>query len=418
MVTVDADLVLGLAPDVTVTSAGLVRPGGRPVGTDPVLMVALAAGVTMADVEVRAEELDALHRRRLVEWRVPGLAAATPMIDDVPVPVAPVSASGDLSRYALVRKGSASDGQAGEWLLESGRSRWQVRLTPSGLARLSALDASGTSGLRALLALAGMLDSDDDTTSTRAWEPHDRYFASRSRSDLARIDAPRPGSPQPGVRDDLPDGPRLPLEVPEGPLPDEPTLWAATENRRTPRRFDNERVPLTALGTLLWRTLRIQRVRPRDPDDPSSYDAVFRPVPSGGAMHASDLWLLSANVEDLAPGVWRYDPLRHELVDVATDQRTGTVVNRMVGDTAPHAAAVGVLTVRHARTSAKYRHWAYALELKDIGVIMHALQLTAPVIGLGVIPWGTGLTEPVARLLHVDPEVDQPIGEFVLGVLP
>ena len=49
-------------------------------------------------------------------------------------------------------------------------------------------------------------------------------------------------------------------------------------------------------------------------------------------------------------------------------------------------AVLGLITARHARTAWKYGGIACALELKDAGVIMHALQLAAVALGLGMCP--------------------------------
>lgn len=407
-----AEPLLTLADDVVITATGLVRDHDSTVA-DPFVTAALMSGVTWSDAVENRSRFDALHRRRLLAWRVAGLATAVPLVHGMSMPIE-VGDGTCMSRFALVRHEPHGAGNVDPWLLESGRNRWAVRLSDAGLTHLA--DPASVAAYRILLGLTGMLDNGDGDASVRGWEPHDRYFASRSRRDLAQPGPP--AEPLPGVRNDLPSGRRVALPTPRGPGADEPTLWQAMESRRTRRDLGPDPVSLTALGHLLWRTLRIQQVRPRDPHQPRSYDTVLRPVPSGGAMHATDLWLLVKSVAGLAPGVWRYDALSHELIDIATTGKPAHTAAALVSASGDGASVVGVLTVRHARTSAKYRHWAYALELKDVGVIMHALQLTAPVMGLGVIPWGTGLTDPIARLLGVDVEVDQPIGEFVLGVRP
>ena len=183
------------------------------------------------------------------------------------------------------------------------------------------------------------------------------------------------------------------------------------------REFAEAPVPLEALGALLWRTLRVVRLLPRDPAGSHSYEAMLRPVSSGGAMHATDLWLVCSCVANVPRGVWRYDPFAHALVGVPLSDGGGRLdrfLSASVTGTRP--PVLGLLTVRHARTAWKYSGIAYSLELKDVGVILHALNLTAGAVGLGMCAWGSGPTAEIARLLGVDPEMDSPAGEFVLGV--
>lgn len=414
--------LLTLAPDVTVVPQGLRKGSVLTQVSDLMLVVALTSGLSLDGNSEPPREvaapLDLLHRRCLLSWCIRDTATALPMTTGIRLlqfqPHPPATGPVPLSRFALLRRSE------GGWLLESGRSRWVVRLTDSGVAGLGDITLLGDRGapLLALLAAAGMLDDRDIEPAAQVWEPHDRYFASRSRSECSappyRLAAIRP--PDPGLRAERPGETRIPLPAPTGPQPDEPGLWEATETRRTVREFADRQVTLEALGFLLWRTMRVIRHQPRDPENRLSYDHIYRPVASGGAMGATDLWLVCEAVTGLPQGVWRYDPFTHELAGVKTEsgdiKRTLTLLKTAPG----RPAVIGLLTVRHARAAWKYSGITYALELKDVGVIMHAIQLTAGALGLGMCIWGSGPTEEVASLLGVDPEVDVPIGEFVLGL--
>ncbi len=397
-----------------------LTPGTRPSLSDPLLAAALMAGVdadrALESVGQALAELDRLQRRCRLEWLASG-ATAVPLVPGTGLPTITSSVQTRVSQFAVLRP-DPDRPETDAWLLESGRSAWRVRLDGTGVAQLADLGSASASDLRALLGLTGMLAAEDDERVALDWEPHDRYFASRSRSDVPRSPGYRLAGvrpPEPAIRTDLPDGPRIPLPVPDGPRSDEPTLWVARESRRSIRTFADEPVPLGDLGELLWRTLRVIDVRVAE--DADGYDGVLRPVPSGGAMHATDLWLLCSNVEGVPPGVWRYDPVSHELVGSPGGDAShpgGAVRMRDASGELPPIA--GLLTVRHARTSWKYGGLAFALELKDVGVIMEAVQLAAGAVGLGMCPWGSGPITALGELLGVDPEVDMPVGEFILGV--
>src|SRR4029079_14706109 len=96
---------------------------------------------------------------------------------------------------------------------------------------------------------------------------------------------------------------------------------------------------------------------------------------------------------------------RHQLVREAT-----------VGSSPP--PVVMVLAARVARTSCKYRSIAYALVLKDAGVLMATVCLTATAIGLGACCVGTGDSEAFARATGTDPRQDPAVAEIALGPLP
>lgn len=406
--------MVSLAADVRLDGEQLVRGTVAVSWSDPVLLSALQAGVAAQDLVSMPDgparsAVRQLQASGFLAWTVPDLARAEALAPGTSM-LTPVRRPGTLrlSRWALLRRDEAG------WLAESGVSPWRVRLTPSGAdVVVAGTDPDGW--LAGLLHGTHLLDDADDDAA--AWTFADRFFQSRSRGDLIWDDLPkRRDEPEPALRTYA--SPGLALPRPTGPTDDEPTMWAATQRRRTVRSFANTPVPLAALGALLWRTVRVQSTRPRDPDDPQSYEVTFRPVPSGGAMHAYDLWLVCSNVQDLTDGTYAYDPAAHALHPIAQQSTPHDLVLARFAQSGQVPPVVGLLTVRHARTAWKYDHVALSLELKDVGVIMEALQITAGALGLGVCPWGKGPTALIAALIGVDPLVDAPVGEFVLGVAP
>lgn len=425
-------LVLGLDPQTRIHPSGLTRHG-RTAPLDAFTAATLAAGIPVTDLVGDAETWSMCARAYqmgLLTWAVPGLARARAFGQLRPLPRHPgrqpvgsdvarehqavverINGPGglSLSRFALLRAVESG------WLLESGRSDWVVECSAAGVAALATLDQHPD--VAALLRLTNLGVEGDADPAAAVWSIHDRYFAERSRRDSAALFHRKlEGDPPPARRENPPAGPRVALPVPTSPGPEEPTLWQAQAERQSVRQFAATPVALDALGTLLWRTLRVKQLREWDPAVPGSYEAVFRPVASGGAMHASDLWLLCCEVAGLPPGAWWYDPFEHALVGVPdTSRQVAAQLARLAaGGGGP--AILGLLTVRHARTAWKYGPIAYALECKDVGVIMDQLNLTAGAVGLGFCAWGSGPTRAVCDLLGIDAEVDAPVGEFVLGV--
>lgn len=409
-------LVLTLAPGAARTWLGIRGGVGETRLTDVPLMDALEDGATIdlllavgtprAGRDVRGV-LEVLHERRALAWQMRNCEGRTwatlaPLRRDVPLGV-PAGSSGPLvlSRFALMRR--AGDG----WVLESGRSPYAVTLSTDAAAAIATGEVPPE--LRGLLLMAGFLEESDDDGPARYWEFHDRYFASRSRQDVgpsggtfrfAGAHDPAPSQAAPPHQHET-----VTLPVPDANDPG-PGLWEVTEARRTVRDLADSPVSLDALGSLLWHTLRITGSQARDPQSPVSYDALRRPVPSGGGTHSLGLWLWCNNVEGVRRGAWWYDSGAHALRLVTDDPA------RAFGYAAP---VTGALISRYARLAWKYERIAYALALKDAGVILEALQVGAVALGLAMCPMGSGQTASLLAALGLDEDDYAPVGEFWAG---
>lgn len=114
--------------------------------------------------------------------------------------------------------------------------------------------------------------------------------------------------------------PQPPLETPEEgeritlPTPDVITvppldLRAAIEQRRSLRKYADNSLSLEELAYLLWTTQGVREVIERP-----TVRVTFRTVPSAGARHAFDTYVLANRVEGLEPGLYRYMAVEHALV--------------------------------------------------------------------------------------------------------
>ena len=73
------------------------------------------------------------------------------------------------------------------------------------------------------------------------------------------------------------------------------------------------------------------------------------------------------------------------------------------------------LAARFGRISWKYRSIAYALILKDVGVLMQTLYLMATDMGLGGCAIGTANIDLFARMTGIEFHVEGPVGQFAIG---
>jgi len=78
-------------------------------------------------------------------------------------------------------------------------------------------------------------------------------------------------------------------------------------DRRSIRKYSNESIKLEELSFLLWSTQGVQKVI-------GDNASTLRTVPSGGASHTFETYLIINNVDNLEKGIYRYLPLEHKLL--------------------------------------------------------------------------------------------------------
>ena len=73
------------------------------------------------------------------------------------------------------------------------------------------------------------------------------------------------------------------------------------------------------------------------------------------------------------------------------------------------------IAARFGRVSWKYSSLAYALVLKDVGVLTQTLYLMATDMALGGCAIGISNIELFARMTGLEFHVEGPVGQFALG---
>lgn len=254
---------------------------------------------------------------------------------------------------------------------------------------------------------------DDREPARRMWELHDLILHSRSR--LGRTDGavgttyrfrdafPEPVAAHPATG---PGG----IDLPEpGPEAGDPPLFATGARRRSVRRFAETPPTLSQLGAFLHHALR---ARPRG-------DAIRRVYPNAGGLHEQSFYLAVDRSEALSRGLYRYDDRAHRLHLEAEpspelDRLFEVAARAMAVEARPPALIV--ITSRFGQAGWKYSGLAYALQLKNAGVILEWLYLTATAVGLGGCALGPGDSDAFGSIAGLDYLREGSIGEFAFGV--
>jgi len=279
------------------------------------------------------------------------------------------------------------------------------------------VDAAGD-GLRAT-------EGDDNLVM---WDFHDLLFhthstAGRQANPLGGL-YPYAGliSPPPAVRPRWP-GKKIDLRK----LETEPSQTISPvakllRERHSTRSFDDRQpITLTELSQFLDRTARIQskwkgRIDLGGGGPVVAYAA--RPYPSGGSAYELELYLAVANCAGLARGFYHYDADRHALVRISgpTPELDAQLAASEFAMDAPAIPQILItIAARFGRISWKYSSIAYALILKDVGVLTQTLYLMATDMGLGGCAIGSIDIDLFARMTGIEFHIEGPVGQFALG---
>jgi SagB-type dehydrogenase family enzyme len=259
-------------------------------------------------------------------------------------------------------------------------------------------------------------DSRPDLASAQ-WMPHELLFHSRSRGGYH--DEPFGHTLWAAGRFEPPLARHEPfsgtaIALPRPSAATYPPLTNVLESRRSIRGQDAEH-PLTVeqLGEFLHHGARVQAVNVDEFQEVS-----LRPTPSGGALHALEVYPVVTNVAGLAAGMYHYDPFDHLLEplpprDFPISQLVAKAAAAAGGSTPPQVLLV--ISCRFGRVMWKYQSMAYALVLKEVGALFQTFYLVATAIGLAPCALGSGDVELFARATGLDPMVESSVGEFMLG---
>ena len=397
------------------------------------------------DVLVRA-----LAKRGLIEYRLErgrkDQAVIEPQVPDY-WPSLPTLRDTDtlvLSRFAYLRR------RASEMVLESPRAGALFRIADARFAAVLALLATPRpiKWLRRQAAFPGVellallvdcrilfkvdardkgLRPTEGDASLVMWDFHDLVFHARSTEG-------RHANPTGGVYPHADAVPPLPLVRSAWPgkrIDLRPALRAdaplsATakllRERHSVRDFDPARpITLTELSCFLDGTARIQSIvrMPPGPDDGGeTAEYSMRPYPAAGASYELELYLAVDACDGLAHGFYHYDAGEHALVPIEVDARELDTLFQgaqlAMGVSAPPQVLI-TIAARFGRVSWKYSSLAYALILKDVGVLLQTLYLMATDMGLGGCAIGSTNIELFAKMTGIEFHVEGPIGQFALG---
>ena len=175
-------------------------------------------------------------------------------------------------------------------------------------------------------------------------------------------------------------------------------LRDAIEKRASIRDYTDESISMEELSWLLWSTQGVKQVL--------GGSTTIRNVPSAGARHAIDTYLLVNKVESLEQGLYKYIALSHQLalIDQSDDIKTRIMDSCLRQATVGSSAVTFIWTTDFYRMTWRYGERGMRYIHIDAGHVCQNLYLAAEIVNCGVCAIGAFEDDKINEILGLDGE--------------
>ncbi|MFX1538720.1 MAG: SagB/ThcOx family dehydrogenase, partial [Promethearchaeota archaeon] len=186
-------------------------------------------------------------------------------------------------------------------------------------------------------------------------------------------------------------------------------LFDVIKNRESRRVFTEDPLTLEELSFLLWATQGVHAVTKHHGA------GTKRTVPSGGARHAYETYLVINRVEGLQPGLYRYLAIEHKLLFLKTKEEVNEAKLEKI---APQSFVLRGAVI-FVWAAVPYRmEWRYSIAAskgiaQEAGHICQNLYLACEAIGAGTCGINAYRQEIIDELFELDGE-----DEFTVYIAP
>lgn len=173
--------------------------------------------------------------------------------------------------------------------------------------------------------------------------------------------------------------------------------------RRSVRSYRHGPLTAAEVGQLLWAAQGI------------TAEGFLRTAPSAGALYPLEIYVVAGEAEDIAPGLYQYQPDRHGLVLVKSGDLRRELAQAALEQGCVRDAAITILLAAvYGRTSAKYGDRATRYVHMEAGHAAQNVCLQATALGLGVVTVGAFRDENVKQIAGL-PRNQEPIYLMPVG---
>lgn len=170
----------------------------------------------------------------------------------------------------------------------------------------------------------------------------------------------------------------------------------AIESRDSFRVYKDSNISLEELSFILWSTQGVKEI--------IKGKVTIRNVPSAGARHAFETYILVNSVEGLQKGLYRYIAIENRLVEISfEDKIDDKIMEACLCQKSVKSSAVTFIWVAIPyRMNWKYGERGYRYLYLDAGHVCQNLYLTAQAINCGVCAIGAFDDDEMNKILNLD----------------
>jgi SagB-type dehydrogenase family enzyme len=167
------------------------------------------------------------------------------------------------------------------------------------------------------------------------------------------------------------------FKLPDPRLSSSFSLEESLLRRRSIREYSTAPLTLYEVSQLLWAGQGI------------TSENGGRTAPSAGALYPLEVYLVAGKVDNLASGVYHYNPGGHELILINNNDIREGLAEAALGQTAvKNAALVILITVVYERTTQKYGDRGVRYAQMEVGHAAQNICLQATALNLGTVTIG------------------------------
>jgi len=193
------------------------------------------------------------------------------------------------------------------------------------------------------------------------------------------------------------------IKLPEPRYQSDISLEESLLQRRSVRDYPGEALSLGEVSQLLWAAQGI------------TAQWGGRTAPSAGALYPLEVYVVVGNVQNLAAGVYRYEPEGHELLRIAEGDKRGDLASASLAQACVKEGAIDIVFAAvYQRTTRKYGERGIRYVHMEVGHVAQNVCLQAVAMNLGTVTIGAFNDEKVCRLLNL-PQDKRPLYLIPVG---
>ena len=193
------------------------------------------------------------------------------------------------------------------------------------------------------------------------------------------------------------------IKLPEPRYQSDISLEESLLQRRSVRDYPGEALSLGEVSQLLWAAQGI------------TAQWGGRTAPSAGALYPLEVYVVVGNVQNLAAGVYRYEPEGHELLRIVEGDKRGDLASASLAQACVKEGAIDIVFAAvYQRTTRKYGERGIRYVHMEVGHVAQNVCLQAVAMNLGTVTIGAFNDEKVCRLLNL-PQDKRPLYLIPVG---